>query len=106
MAAPTIEMFANDARRHAEEIGFDPPLASSELRPFVELLATLDDGGDGFRYPSSLSGAWYISVPWLCLDALRALIIRLESTSIVFTSVREDCYSMATIGHPTPQYSG
>lgn len=105
VAAPTIEMFASDARRHAVEIGFEPPLASLELKPIIDLLGALDDGGDGFRYPSSLSGAWYVAVPSLSLEALKALVGRLQSTCTVFRLVREYRYSMATIGQPTPQYS-
>jgi hypothetical protein len=84
VAAPTIEMFASDARRHAVEIGFEPPLASLELKPIIDLLGALDDGGDGFRYPSSLSGAWYVAVPSLSLEALKALVGRLQSTCTVF----------------------
>lgn len=105
-ATSTIEAMAADAKRHAQEIGFPPPLTKVEIERIVELLAALDDGGDGFRYPSSLEGAWYVELPVLSLEALGALVSKLESTCNVFESVREHCYSMATIGHPTPQYHG
>jgi hypothetical protein len=105
-SAPTVEDFAGNARRHAAEIGFAPPLTKDELEPIVELLAALDDGGDGFRYPSSISGAWYNAVPSLSLSAVGELVEKLEGTCVVFESVRDECYSMATVGRPTPQYSG
>lgn len=104
-AAPTVVAMATDARRHAEERGFDAPLTKAELDPLVELLAALDDGGDGFRYPSSLDGAWYIALPPLSLEAVGTLAAKLESTCTVFESAREECYGMATIGRPSPQYS-
>jgi hypothetical protein len=104
-AAPTITRLSADARRHAQEIGFDPPLTVAELRPIIELIAALDDGGDGFRYPSSLYGEWYVAAPCLSLEALRELIERLDSTCTIFSSVREQCYSMATVQHPTPGYT-
>jgi hypothetical protein len=106
MAKPTVDSFAGDARRHAQEIGFPAPFTSRDLDPIVKLLGALDDGGDGFRYPSSLSGAWYAALPTLSLEALGRLIKRLESTCTVFESIREHCYSMATLGRPTPQYFG
>ena len=99
-------MIEGNARHHAEQIGFDPPLTRAELEPIVELLAALDDGGDGFRYPSSIDGSWYVALPVLSLEAVGALAWKLESTCTVFESVRDQCYEMATIGHPTPQYSG
>lgn len=105
-AAPTIDEFAGDARRHAEEIGFPVPLTREDLEPIVELLAALDDGGDGFRYPSSRSGLWYTAVPSLSLVAVGDLVEKLEATCVVFESVRSECYSNATVTHPTPQYSG
>jgi hypothetical protein len=105
-ATSTVEAMAADAKSIAQEIGFPPPLAKPEIERIVELLAALDDGGDGFRYPSSLDGAWYVELPAVSLEALGALASELESTCSVFESVREHCYGMATIGHPTPQYHG
>ncbi|MDI3283448.1 hypothetical protein [Polyangium sp. 15x6] len=105
-AVPIIDSFAADARYNAQVTGYDPPLTTAELQPLIELLAALDDGGNGFRYPSSNAGAWYTSVPSLSLEALRALIERIESTCITFDAVRSECYSMATVGRPSPQYSG
>jgi len=105
-ASPTVEALAGDARRHAQEIGFEPPLTKVKLERIVELLAALDDGGDGFRYPSSLEGGWYVALPVLSLEAVGALASKLLSTCTVFETVRKRCYEMATIGHPTPQYSG
>ncbi len=105
-AAPTIEMMAGDAQWHAQEIGYQTPIDHLELQRVVELLSALDDGGDGFRYPSSLDGAWYAALPPISLAAVGELALKLEQTCIIFESVREQCYSLATVGHPTPQYSG
>jgi hypothetical protein len=105
-ATSTVEAMADDAKAIAQEIGFPPPLANAEIERIVELLAALDDGGDGFRYPSSLKGDWYVELPVVSLEALGSLVSKLESTCSVFESVRQHCYSMATIGHPTPQYHG
>ena len=105
-ARSTIDAMAVDADQIAQELGFAPPLATAEVERVVELLAALDDGGDGFRYPSSLEGDWYVALPAMSLEALGALVSKLESTCTVFESVRAHCYSMATIGRPTPQYRG
>ncbi len=105
-AVPTVEMMAADANRHAQEIGYDPPCTKEALEQIVELLSALDDGGDGFRYPSALNGAWYVALPAISLDAVGELALKLEETCIIFESVRQQCYEMATVGHPTPQYSG
>lgn len=105
-AAPTVSMFEGDAQRHAFEIGYPSPLTSTELEPIVALLSALDNGGDGFRYPSSMSGEWYPAAPSLSLEAVCELVEKLEDTCVVFESMRTECYSMSTVGHPTPQYRG
>ena len=105
-ASPVIDSFVSDARRHAIEIGYPPPLTIAELKPIIDLLAAMDDGGDGFRYPSSISGEWYMEAPQLSLSSLRTLAESVKSTCKVFESVREECYSLATLRNPSPQYDG
>jgi hypothetical protein len=105
-ASPIIGSFASDARRHASEIGFETPLSQRELGALIELLASMDDGGDQFRYPSSISGEWYTDAPELSLSALRVFAQQVKSTCKVFESVREECYSLSTLRNPSPGYSG
>lgn len=104
-AEPIINDIIIGARRYAIEVGYKPPLSASELKPLIDLLASLDDGGDGFRYPSSIDGGWYtISVQGLSLEALQALINKIENTCLVFLDFRENRYSQSTIGQPYPFY--
>ena len=102
-ARTVFEDFRNAAASYAQRTGLPSPLKLSEIEPAVELLASIDDGGDGLRYPSSLAGAWYVQLPYLSLDALYQLIEKLEMTSIAYEGARSEAYELATVGCPSPQ---
>jgi hypothetical protein len=102
-SALIMDEFAEAAQRHAFEAGYPAPLTSSELEAIVELLAAMDDGGDGLRYPSSIFGAWYSEPPQLSLEALGDSAEGIKSTCQGFEDAREEAYSMSTFGSPTPK---
>jgi hypothetical protein len=102
-AAPVMDDFADAAERDAREAGAAAPLAKSELDAIVDLLAAMDDGGDGLRYPSSIRGAWYSPPPILSLEAVGASAEGVRATCQAFEGARQHAYSMSTFGSPGPK---
>lgn len=103
MAAPAMEEFADAAKREASESGGAQPLVKAELESVVELLGTMDDGGDGLRYPSSIRGGWYAPPPMLSLEAVGTSSEGIRATCEAFESARQHAYSMSTFGSPGPK---
>jgi len=79
------------------------PISKTELAAIVDLLAAMDDGGDGLRYPSSIVGAWYSPPPALSLDSVGLSAEGVKATCQAFEDAREHSYSMSTFGSPGPK---
>ena len=101
-SAPVMDSFIEAAQRSAVEAGMQAPLTSSDLTVIIELLAAMDDGGDGLRYPSSIGGTWYSDPPQLSLSALAVSAEAVRETCRAFEDAREEAYSLSTFGKPNP----
>jgi len=100
---PVISAFAEAAERHAVEAGVSPPMTPPEMKSLVDMLWAMDDGGQGLRYPSSISGSWYFDPPRMSLQALGPLIYRLEETCKMYEAAREESYNESTFGRYGPR---
>jgi len=72
------------ARSEASYTGVGVPVHPDTIAAACELLSTWDPTGDGFRYPCSLSGDWYLELPPLNLAQLGNFAESMESTVLAY----------------------
>jgi hypothetical protein len=79
-----VDLYSYEARTRALHSGTGEPLTPEAIGEVCDLLGTWDKDGDGFRYPCSLGGAWYMHLPPLNLRSLHKLAVALEATVLAF----------------------
>ena len=83
-AKPVLLAEYPGACANAASNGLKRPLDPSAIEEACELFSKWDADGDGFRYPSSLYGEWYVNLPSVNLKPLGQLARSLQHTITMY----------------------
>ncbi len=73
-----------------------------EMEAAIDFVDYYDPDGDAFRYPTSLTGKWYLHLPPVNLQRLGVLASRLEQTVRDYTHLLDEVYEFSTLRYPEP----